>query len=283
MQTVLFIEGTSHEAWPRPRGPAPERERERGIGPIDRLARRANRAIGWNFPFDLRYSAAADKRPRIQQVEVSSQSSGSETSLESRPRVPMPLPYLTLLLHPMRQKGGHVFARVLLRGKFIVSFSVRTSVLYTGRPRSYGARVAAISRAIKGKRGTKFRANRILQELFQAETDNSLSLALVLRKSKLNEKLILKWSNKHSSLWLLTKNTKNKMSKQHNKKLNRIVSRTINKFNIFSYFRDKYVAWICVHDSFLLIISQTRTLLEIRNLQQVIPFYVSVYNFSSSI
>lgn len=99
MQTVLFIEGQSrYLAWgmvtsKRTRVQR-ERERERGVGPIDRLTRRANRAIGWNFPFDLRYSAAADKRPKIQQVEVSSQSSGSETSL-ARPRVPMPLPYLT--------------------------------------------------------------------------------------------------------------------------------------------------------------------------------------------
>ena len=133
MQTVLFIEEQSrYLAWgmatskrTRSREREREREKERRVSLIDRLARRANRAIGWNFPFDLRYSAAADKRPRIQQVEVSSQSSGSETSL-ARPRVPMPLPYLTLLLHPMRQKGGHVFARVLLRGKFIVSFSTYT-------------------------------------------------------------------------------------------------------------------------------------------------------------
>ncbi|KAG7208243.1 hypothetical protein KM043_016589 [Ampulex compressa] len=64
-----------------------------------------------------------DKRRKFQQVAVSKQSGESEASL-TRPQVLMPLLYFTLLLHPMRQKGGHVFVRVLLRRKFILSFDV---------------------------------------------------------------------------------------------------------------------------------------------------------------
>lgn len=78
------------------------------------LSEQARRTSNWS-------SILARSIGRIQQVAVLVSEANPRRVWLSR-RVPMPLLYLLLLLRLMRQKRGHVFARVLLRRKFILSF-----------------------------------------------------------------------------------------------------------------------------------------------------------------